>query len=85
MNCFSIYFEKILRSELIVKGSWNCVSGPFPGKEWINAVELIGQKKIDVSKIITHKLSLSEGPNVFEKIVENPNEFGKVLFYPENI
>lgn len=85
VNVSRFNFEKILRSELTVKGSWNCVSGPFPGKEWINAVELIGQKKIDVSKIITHKLSLSEGPSVFEQIVENPNAFGKVLFYPENI
>ena len=82
VNVSRFYFEKILRSELTVKGSWNCVSAPFPGKEWINAVDFIGQKKIDVSKIITHKIKLSDGPKIFEEIIENPNKFGKVLLYP---
>ncbi|MGM9530233.1 MAG: galactitol-1-phosphate 5-dehydrogenase, partial [Intestinibacter sp.] len=59
------------------------VSAPFPGKEWINAVDYIGKKVVDVNKLITHKFKLSEGPEVFEKILANRDEFGKVLFFPE--
>ncbi|SCQ96482.1 Sorbitol dehydrogenase [Staphylococcus aureus] len=29
-----VHFEKILRNELTVCGSWNCLSSNFPGKEW---------------------------------------------------
>lgn len=77
------YFEKILRNELTVKGSWSCVSGSYPGKEWMNAVDFIGRKQVNVAQIITHKVKLSEGPKIFEKIMENPQGFGKVLLYPE--
>ncbi|WP_142293107.1 zinc-binding dehydrogenase, partial [Staphylococcus aureus] len=28
------YFERIVRNELTVLGSWNAISAPYPGKEW---------------------------------------------------
>lgn len=77
------YFEKIMRNEITARGSWSCVSAPFPGKEWHNAVEYIGNKKVDIVKMITHQVKLSEGPATFEAIMENPKNFGKVLLYPE--
>ncbi len=76
-------FEKTLRNELSVKGSWSCISAPFPGKEWFNAVYFIGKKSVDLAKIISHKMGLSEGAKVFEAIMEKPQEFGKVLLIPE--
>lgn len=77
------YFEKIMRSELQIHGSWCTVSAPYPGKEWENAVDYIGNHKVHVTQMITHQRNMSEGPAIFEQIMENPGNFGKVLLYPE--
>lgn len=77
------YFEKIMRSELTVKGSWSCVSAPFPGKEWPNTVHFMNNGKLNTEKMITHKVSLSEGPEMFEKLMERNELIGKVIMYPE--
>lgn len=82
VNFSRFHFERILRSELKIVGSWNCISAPLPGREWMNAIDFINSKKVDVSKIVTHKVSLSEGPDIFKKIVSNPNQYGKVMLYP---
>ncbi len=76
------YFERIIRCHLTVKGSFNCISAPFPGREWTNAVEYFGKKLINVEPLITHKLPLYEGPATFEKIMENRDGYGKVLLLP---
>lgn len=77
------YFECIMRNELRVIGSWCTVSAPYPGKEWRNAVEYISSKKVDVLHMITHQVNLSEGPEIFQKMIAEPKKFGKVLLYPE--
>ena len=77
------YFERIMRNELHVIGSWCTISAPYPGKEWTNAVEYIGSGKVDVLGMVTHQVNLSEGPEMFKKIIANPKGYGKVLLYPE--
>lgn len=77
------YFEKIMRNELHIVGSWCTISAPYPGKEWENAVAYIGSHKVKVTDMITHHAKLSDGPAIFEQIMENPHQFGKVLLYPE--
>lgn len=77
------YFEKIMRNELDIIGSWCTISAPYPGKEWENAVAYIGNHKVKVTDMITHHGKLSEGPAIFERIMEDPHQFGKVLLYPE--
>lgn len=77
------YFEKIMRNELRVKGSWCTVSAPYPGKEWRNAVDYIGNHKVHVADMISHREPLSKGPELFERIIENPEAFGKVMLCPE--
>ena len=75
-------FEKILRSELTVWGSWSCVSAPFPGREWINSIDYFANKMINTDIIITHRLPLKEGPNVFEDLISNKDSYGKVILHP---
>lgn len=77
------YFEKIMRNELSVIGSWCTISAPYPGKEWTNAVNYIGNQKVNLTEMITHQVNLSEGPAMFDRIIANPKNFGKVLLYPE--
>ncbi|WP_174614827.1 galactitol-1-phosphate 5-dehydrogenase [Virgibacillus ihumii] len=83
VNIERFYFEKIVRSELTVLGSWNAISAPFPGREWEATVHHMANGQIDVKPMITHRLNLREGPDVFEQIVNGDGSFGKVLFYPE--
>lgn len=73
-------FEKILRGELEVTGSWMSYSAPFPGYEWDTAVRLIKEKKIDVSPIITHKFRLEDRLKAFEILRDKNSNAIKVIF-----
>ena len=83
VNIERFYFEKIVRSELQVFGSWNAVSAPFPGEEWDTSVHFMNTGQINVQPLITHKLTLEEGPSIFEKIAQKNEFMGKIMFYPE--
>ncbi len=77
------YFEKIVRNELTVLGSWNAISALFPGKEWTSTLQFMKTGQIDVKPLISHRMSLREGPEVFEKMINREGRYGKVLLYPE--
>ncbi|MBA2876043.1 galactitol-1-phosphate 5-dehydrogenase [Thermaerobacillus caldiproteolyticus] len=83
VNIERFYFEKIVRNELTVLGSWNAISAPFPGKEWSTTIQFMAKGQINVKPLITHRVSLIEGPEIFEKLINKNGFFGKVLFYPE--
>ncbi|WP_025722480.1 MULTISPECIES: galactitol-1-phosphate 5-dehydrogenase [Paenibacillus] len=78
------YFEKILRSELTVWGSWSCVSAPFPGKEWATTVHFMHNNRLNTKKMITHRIPLEEGSEMFERLMERKELIGKVIMYPES-
>lgn len=78
------YFEKILRSELTVWGSWSCVSAPFPGKEWTTTIHFMNNKRLNTDKLITHRVPLKQGPEMFERLINRNETIGKVIMYPEN-
>ena len=83
VNIERFYFEKIVRNELTVLGSWNAISAPFPGREWSTSVHYMSTGQINVKPMITHRLPLEEGPETFAKLINREGFFGKVLFYPE--
>lgn len=77
------YFEKIVRNELTVLGSWNAVSAPFPGKEWQTTIDALDSGSLEVKSMISHRLNLSEGPTIFEEISHNREKhYGKIMFSP---
>lgn len=83
VNVERFYFEKIMRSELTVLGAWNCISGPFPGKEWTTAVELLSSGELEVASLITHDLELKEGPKIFDQLINSDSKnFGKIVLRP---
>ncbi|HBC4719031.1 TPA: zinc-binding dehydrogenase [Staphylococcus aureus] len=75
-----VHFEKILRNELTVCGSWNCLSSDFPGKEWTATLHYMKTKDINVKPIISHFLPLEKGPETFDKLVNKKERFDKVMF-----
>ncbi|SEO41220.1 L-iditol 2-dehydrogenase [Amphibacillus marinus] len=77
------YFEKVVRNELEIIGSWNALSAPFPGKEWHTTVHHLANGSLNILPIISHRLSLKQGPWLFNEITQNKQSMGKVIFYPE--
>lgn len=73
-------FEKILRGELNITGSWMSYSAPYPGYEWATAVEYIKEKKIDLKSMITNVYKLEDGLIPFEIMRDKNACATKVLF-----
>jgi L-iditol 2-dehydrogenase len=75
--------DRILRKELIVRGSWNSFSPPFPGEEWTSSLSLMGQGLIWKPEFISHRLRLEEGQHIFAELKNKVFFFSKILFLPE--
>lgn len=74
--------DMIMRRQLDVRGSWNSFTKPFPGSDWTGAVELYENYGLTAKDIISHRLSLDEAPEIFEKIAEGNFFFSKIMFFP---
>lgn len=72
-------FEKIIRSELTVVGSWNSISAPFPGEEWTTSAHFIHSGAIDVRPLISKYTTLEDAPGLFPKLYNREESFVKVL------
>jgi L-iditol 2-dehydrogenase len=76
-------YEKILRHEIHLVGSWNSYSVPFPGREWTDIVALIAAGKLTSRPLISHHLSLEEAPSVFRQLANRQFEpYSKIIFTP---
>ncbi|MGP4062888.1 galactitol-1-phosphate 5-dehydrogenase [Halobacillus sp. H74] len=76
------YFEKIVRNELKIIGSWNAISSPFPGKEWSSTLYYMSTGQLNIKPMISHRLPLEQGPDTFQKLIQPNEDYVKVLFYP---
>ncbi len=78
-------FEKILRGELEITGSWMSYSAPFPGYEWTAGLRYMEKKEIDVNPLITGVYSLEDQAIPFEEMRKKESEQVKVLYeiHPE--
>lgn len=72
-------FESIFRKELTLKGFWNSYSAPFPGREWINAVNLIAEDRVKVDSFVSHVYGIEEVNKAFEMILNKTEVYNKVL------
>lgn len=73
-------FEKILRGELAVTGSWMSYSAPFPGYEWTAAIGLIASGAVDAASMITGEYELADGARAFDDI-RDPDGLRLKLLY----
>lgn len=65
-------FERILRGELELTGSWMSYSAPYPGYEWETAIRYLQEKKVRVREMITHRFRLEDGLEAF-RTMRNPD------------
>lgn len=80
INMSRFYFERIVRQELSVYGSWNAVSAPFPGREFDTTLHFLKEKKLLVEPLISHCVPLNMGPEMFHKITNGEESAVKVMF-----
>ena len=73
-------FEKILRGELNITGSWQSFTSPFPGSEWQAAAELLKSGKLQVDDLITHQYPLSAGIEAFHTLTDRHSGAIKVMY-----
>lgn len=73
-------FERILRGELTLRGSWMSYSSPFPGTEWSEAVELMADGAVDVSELVSDEYTLSDAGRVFDDVRQSGGRMLKVLY-----
>jgi L-iditol 2-dehydrogenase len=76
--------DRIMRFQLDLRGSWNSFTKPFPGSDWKGSLELMEQG-LTAKDIISHRLSLDEGPDIFRKIKAGGFFFSKIMFFPWGI
>jgi len=72
-------FEKIIRNELTLFGSWNSYSAPFPGREWAAVMRYVSDGRFNIRDFITHKITLEELPGVIKKMFDREMEYNKVV------
>ncbi|MEJ5112991.1 galactitol-1-phosphate 5-dehydrogenase [Erwinia billingiae] len=72
-------FEKIIRNELTVRGSWNSLSAPFPGREWGTSLDYMAKGLLKTSLLITHRITLEDAPDIFPELYARNFPFIKVL------
>jgi len=73
-------FEKILRGELEVTGSWMSYSAPYPGYEWETAVRFLKEGKVKVKSLVTNIYTLKDGITAFETMRDKDSGSIKVIF-----
>ncbi len=74
--------SKILRGELILKGSWNSSISPLPISEWKSSLMFIDSGKIKLKDLITHVKSYEECQAAFDMMFKRTEMFTKVIFDP---
>ncbi|MEI8341323.1 MAG: galactitol-1-phosphate 5-dehydrogenase [Verrucomicrobiota bacterium] len=72
-------FSNILRKELTIHGTWNSKVTPVGTDDWTTVLQHLDHNLI-VAPLITDKLPLSEGPAIFDDLVNRRNYHNKVIF-----
>lgn len=72
-------FSSILRREITIHGTWNSKWVPKGGDEWTRSLAYL-DRELKVDRLITHKITLEDGPEIFRKIANREEKFGKVIF-----
>jgi L-iditol 2-dehydrogenase len=76
-------FEKVLRHEINIVGSWNSYSVPFPGREWLDLIGFIESGQLRATPLISHVKPLRDAPTTFREIAEKSfGGYSKIIFKP---
>ncbi len=74
-------FSSILRRELTILGTWNSRVVPEGRNDWTTVLSHLGGR-IEVARLVSHTPPLSEGAEIFRRILSRGEFFNKVVFIP---
>ncbi|UCC88710.1 MAG: galactitol-1-phosphate 5-dehydrogenase [Anaerolineales bacterium] len=74
--------DQLMRKEATLVGSWNSSFAPLPLHEWHTSLHFLSKGQIQCFPLISHRLPLSDAPEIFRKIWTRDGTFNKVLFMP---
>ncbi len=77
------FIEDLMRRELAIKGCFMSYSAPFPGHEWVESLQAVIDRRLDMDAMITHRFVLSETPHVFEQIAARQFAYRKIILQPQ--
>ncbi len=75
-------YQVLLRRQLSLVGTWNSIYSSLPKNEWKLVVNLISDGTIDVSPLVSHRISLSERAAPIEMMAERKEFFNKIMYMP---
>lgn len=71
--------ERILRSELTIRGSWNSYTSPYPGRAWQGTIDAMAKGEIVFKPMISHKINLKELGKYLVGMYNKSIPFNKVI------
>ncbi len=74
-------FSSILRRELTIKGTWNSRVVPKSRNEWTTVLSHLGSR-LEIARLVSHTPRLSEGADIFRRVLARKEFFNKVVFVP---
>ena len=76
-------FNRLVRCEQEIYGSWNSFSAPYPGIAWIANVAYMASGQLQTDPIITHRIGLSESLKAYQMLQEGNESMIKGLLIPD--
>lgn len=83
VGCFGEHHPRI-NPDLLIAGERMIVGAVGGGSSYADAVNLLRAGKVQAPKVVTHKLPLAQGPELFAKLAERKGPAGalKILMQP---
>lgn len=75
-------YEKLLRGQLTIKGTWSFEFKRFPRHAWETSLQALREGKIVTAPIISHRMPLSKTMDAVKIMAEHSEEFYKILIKP---
>ena len=75
-------YEKLLRGQLTIKGTWSFEFKRFPKHAWETSLEALRTGKIQTAPIISHRLPLEKTLDAVKLMAEHSEPFYKILINP---
>ena len=76
-------FEKILRAQLTIRGTWSFEMAAFPRHPWVEAAAALARGSIKAGPLVTHRVSLEELPAAIEMMASGSRPYHKVIVTPQ--
>lgn len=70
----------LLRKEINVCGIWNSSRSPYPVDEWQHTVRMMDEDKLQVTDLITDRLTLEELPQAMADIRSGTRKIVKAMY-----